>query len=322
MKKKSIVVIGGGTGTYTVLTGLKKYPVNLTAIVSMADDGGSTGILRDELGVLPPGDVRSCLVALSTSDTAMRELMNYRFESGKLKGHSFGNLFLSALEKVTKNFDKAIEKASEILRLQGNVIPVTLDKVRLFGYEREKLVIRHESGLYKAVVKDHTRFVLRPNARANPRAVEALYKASAIIIGPGNFYSSLVPNLLVSGIPEAIRKSKAKKIYVCNLMTNEGYTDDWTVTTFTKKIEQYLGAAVDYVIYNSARPGPTLLKKYALKGERPVKVDTNLSKAKFIGASLMSKKIPKISASNPLRARRTLIRHNPDRIAKLIMGVV
>ncbi len=183
-KRKKVVVIGGGTGTYTVLTGLKAYPLNLSAIVTMADDGGSTGILRDELGVLPPGDVRQCLVALSRSDRLMRELMNYRFSRGSLKGHNFGNILLSALEKVTGSFDAAVEKASDILRLAGRVFPATLDKVRLVTYLENGRILKGERTIHSANLKRVRDFKLFPRAKANPKAVEAILKADAVIMGP------------------------------------------------------------------------------------------------------------------------------------------
>lgn len=319
---KNIVVIGGGTGTYTVLTGLKKYPVNLTAIVTMADDGGSTGLLRDELGVLPPGDVRRCLVALSSSDLTMRELMNYRFENGSLKGHSFGNIFLSALEKVTGSFDEAIEKASEILRLKGRVVPVTLDKVRLFGYFQNGKVLRHEFEFHRANLRGLRKVVLQPRARLNPKAAQAISHADALLIGPGDFYSSLLPNLLVEGVSKAILKSKGKKIFICNLMTKKGHTDGWTVRTFTEHIETYLGGPVTYVIYNNRMPDAKLLGRYALEDELPVKVDKDLPKNKFIGADLINRKPPQISKSDPLAWKRTLIRHHPDRLARRILKII
>lgn len=319
MNKKKIVVIGGGTGTFTVLTGLKKYPLELSAIVSMADDGGSTGMLRDELGVLPPGDVRQCLVALSASDRLMRELMNYRFTAGSLKGHSFGNLLLSALEKTTGSFDKAVEKVSEILRIEGHVIPATLDKVRLVAYVNG-MNIKGQSAINRTSLVNLTRITLEPAARVNPKVREAIRTAHAIVIGPGDFYQSVVPNLLVHGIPDAIRQSRARIIFVCNLMTKAGHTDGWSVETFTKCIERYLGRPVDYVLYNSKHPDPKLIARYAREGEQPIHADRGLSRSKFIGADFVSKKFPKCLHADLLK--RNFIRHNPDRLAKFIMKIL
>ena len=247
---KNIVVIGGGTGTYTVLSGLKKYTPNLTAIVTMADDGGSSGELRDELGVLPPGDIRQCLVALSKSSKTMRQLLGYRFESGKLKGHSFGNIFLSALEKVTGSFSDALEEASQILNISGKIIPVTLQKTELCAKLKMGKIICGETNLQKtSFVNNLSELTLRPAVEINPEAVKAIKKASLIVIGPGNFYASLLPNLLVKGMKEAIRQSRAKKVFVCNLMTKKGHTDNFTVSDFVDVLETYLGKKSQLLVF-------------------------------------------------------------------------
>lgn len=187
-KAKKIVVIGGGTGTFTVLTGLKKYPVDLTAIVAMSDSGGSTGVLRDELGVLPPGDVARCLVALSRQDVLMRALMDYRFDNGKLKGHRFGNLLLSALEKTTGSFDKAVEKASDILRTNGRVIPSTLNNVHLMAEVGSRIVKGEEKIQMTKMNGSLKRLWLEPSGKANPKALMAIRAADAIVIGPGSLH--------------------------------------------------------------------------------------------------------------------------------------
>ncbi|MDP4007339.1 MAG: YvcK family protein [bacterium] len=315
-KQSHIVVIGGGTGTYTVLSGLKKHPVHLTAIVSMADDGGSTGVLRDELGVLPPGDVRQCLVALSTSDLLMRELMNYRFQSGRLKGHSFGNILLSALEKTTGSFDAAVEKASQILRLEGEVVPATLSKVRLFASMKKGKILRGQKNIHNAMLRGLQRIFLSPCAKANSKALSAIQKADIIVLGPGDFYSSLVPNLLVKGIALAIQKSKAKKIYVCNLMTKASHTDEWSVSDYTKKLEYYLGCSFDIIIYNSKKPENSLVRKYAREGEHWVRPPQKKEK-RFVGGDLINRKILPRQKSD--RIWRSLIRHHPDRLARAIL---
>lgn len=316
---KKIVVIGGGTGTFTVLSGLKKYPLDLSAIVTMADNGGSTGILRDELGVLPPGDVRQCLVALSHSDQLMRDLMNYRFSKGRLKGHSFGNILLSALEKVTGDFDQAVDKASEILRIQGKVIPATLNKVNLIAELEGKRIIG-ESAIRNSKLTDLKKIFLQPKAKANQNAIKAIQNADAIIVGPGDFYSSLVPNMLVSGIPEAIKKSKAKRIYICNLMTRQGHTSGFTVKRFTETIERYMSCKFDYVIFNKEIPRKNLLKKYSYEGGEIIEVDKNLPKDKFVGGNLINDRFPKLQKQDLIK--RTLIRHNPEKLAKIILKLI
>lgn len=316
-KKKNIVVIGGGTGTFTVLSGLKRYPFNLTAIVAMSDDGGSTGVLRDELGVLPPGDVRQCLVALSSSDQLMRTLMNYRFEKGGLEGHNFGNLLLSALEKITGSFDSAVQKASEILRIDGHVVPATLDKVTLVAHVGNR-TIRGQSIIHQTVLNGSLKSIsLAPKARANPEAVRAIAEADTIVIGPGDFYSSLVPNFLVRGIPEAIRKSRAKKIFICNLMARAEHTHDFSVANFTAAIEYYLGGKVDIVIYNNKLPSPTLIKRYAREGETLTNWDDLPKHMRTVGADLITRTFPKFQKSDAVK--RSFIRHNPTRLARIIV---
>lgn len=314
--RKRIVVIGGGTGTYTVLSGLKNYPVSLTAIVTMADDGGSTGQLRDELGVLPPGDVRQCLVALSRSDLLMRELMNYRFLRGSLKGHSFGNILLSALEKVTGSFDEAVERASDILRLGGKVIPATLVKTRLVASLAGNRVLHGEYVIDTGNLKKMLKLELRPKAKANPKAIRAILAADMVVMGPGDVFTSLVPNLLVQGLAAAVCKSRAKKVFVCNLMTKAGHTDGWHTEDFVYTIERYLGCGFDSVIYNKKAPLPSLVKKYAQKGEHVVMAQGKLPK-KYMGADLISKTFPTSQKGDAIK--RSFIRHNPDKLARLIV---
>ncbi|MBI3638505.1 YvcK family protein, partial [Candidatus Wolfebacteria bacterium] len=254
MKNKNIVTIGGGTGSFTLLSGLKKYPINLSAIVSMADDGGSTGVLRDELGVLPPGDVRQCLVALSESSETLRELFNYRFESGGLKGHNFGNLFLSALEKISGGFQKGVEESGKILNVKGEVIPVTESDVKLVMKLKNKEVLNGEDEIghnYEIQKIGIEKLFLTPKPKPNKKAVSAIKKADAIIIGPGKLYCSILPNLLVKEISGAIKKSKAQIIFVCNLFNKKGETDKFSMSDYVKEIEKYIGKnRIDYVIYN------------------------------------------------------------------------
>ncbi|MAF42723.1 MAG: hypothetical protein CMI54_00960 [Parcubacteria group bacterium] len=323
MKKiKKIVCIGGGTGTFTILSSLKKHPFHLSAIVTMADDGGSSGVLRDELGVLPPGDVRQCLIALSQEDLLLRNLFAYRFGFGPFLGHNFGNIFMAALEKLTGSFDKAVEKAGRVLDIKGEVIPVTLDKVRLAAILESGKEIKGEKNITKSrLLSKHKirKLFLNPNAIANPKAVKAIQKADVIIIGPGDLYSSIVPNLLVNGIPQAIKKSKATKIYNSNLMTKHGHTNRFKVRDFSNVIEQYLGEGVlDYVTFNTKKPSSTFLNRYAQEGEF-VEPELDLLKDKrFIGASLVSDKVNKQDPSDVL-LQRTLIRHDSNKLTELII---
>jgi uncharacterized cofD-like protein len=267
---ENIVTIGGGTGTFTVLTALKKYPVHLTAIVSMADDGGSTGLLRDQYGVLPAGDVRRALVALSESSDTMRNLFNYRFKGGGLQGHSFGNLFLMALEKVTGSFASALEEASHILNINGEVAPVTLDDVRLCARLANGTIIRGETNIdiprapHRSPIED---VWLEPDARMNPSLRRILKNADLIVIGPGDLYTSVIPNLLVPGVKEEIGRSKAKKVFICNLMTKQGETDGFSGEDFLNILGKYLGKNIlDFAIFNDKKPSERLLRRYRREG--------------------------------------------------------
>lgn len=266
---KKIVVIGGGTGVFTVLSGLKEDPAyDLAAIVSMADDGGSTGVLREEFGILPPGDVRRALVALSHSDNKMvSELFNFRFEEkSSLKGHSLGNLLLTALYRITGDWREALREAVEILNVHGEVIPVTLDKTRLHAQLEDGQIIEGETNI--DIPKHDPRLkieklYLSPSATANEDAIRIIKDADYVIIGPGDLYTSLLPNLLVSGIPEALRSTKAKVIYITNIMTKYGETNNFKASDFAKVIESYLGENVlDYIIVNVEKMSGKTLERY------------------------------------------------------------
>jgi len=311
---KNIVTIGGGTGSFVLLTGLKKYTKNLTAIVAMSDSGGSTGVLRDELGILPPGDIRRCLIALSQSPKILLDLFNYRFHNGHLAGHSFGNLFLAALSEITGDFEKAITKASEILKIEGRVIPVTLTKTTLYAQLENGRVIEGEQNIdipkHNPKLKIKNIF-LKPPAKSNPRALEAIRKADLIVIGPGDIYTSIIPNLLVNGTAKAIRNSRAKKIYVNNLMTKYGESNDFKVHNFIEEIEKYLGKnVIDYVIFNNKRPPKRLLAKY----EKEKKYFVEWDEEKLKNKHYLAVPANVISGKN-------LVRHDPDKLAKIILTV-
>jgi uncharacterized cofD-like protein len=325
-RKKKIVVVGGGTGSFTVLSGLKKYDnIELTAVVSMADDGGSTGILRDEQGVLPPGDIRQCLVALSEESGLMRELFNFRFSGGGLSGHNFGNLFISAIEKITGDFNKSLEMISDVLKVKGEVFPVTLDKVRLVAELKngKKLYGEGDISEYQMISRFGVkRIYLDKKAKANKKALIAIKDADLIVVGPGSLYSSLIPNFLVSDMKKAFSQSKAKKVFICNIMNKYGHTDDFIVLDFVKKMEKFIKKdAFDFVIYNTELPSKNLLKKYVDEGE-PVFFD-DLSKSsnrKFIGEKLLAEKRQKRLKGDILK--RNFIRHDSDKLAKVIMKIM
>lgn len=321
--RKKIVTIGGGTGRFALLQGLKKYPVELSAIVTMSDDGGSTGRLMDEFGVLPPGDLRQCLVALSGAPHVMRRLMNYRFDKGELKGHNFGNIFISTLEMVTGSLDKALDLAGSVLNIRGRVIPVTLDKVKLIAELKNGKVIAGEDAIgdYQLVSRfGIKKLFLKPNGKANPKALQAIKEADIIAVGPGDLYTSLIPNFLVPGIREAVRRSQAKKVYIVNLMNKNGHTDDFEVGDYIHAFEQVIGKKklFDTILYNTKRPTNALLRKYSDEGEPVVLGKKRVhDKYEFLGANLLAGHLVKKAKGDVLP--RALIRHDPQKLAAALM---
>lgn len=316
---KKVVVIGGGTGNFVVLQGLKQFNVDLTAIVSMADSGGSTGILRDELGVLPPGDVRQCLVALSNSSELMRSLMNYRFENGNLGGHSFGNLLLSALEKVTGSFEKAVEEVSKILVIKGKVIPVTTNQVHLKMILNNNEILEGEGDIYlsREIDNGYKSIFLEPYPKVNPAVLEEIRNADLLILGPGGIYTSIIPNLLVEGVSEAFCASKAKKIFIVNLMNRIGQTTGFTSKDNFNEIVRFLGDDVfDYVLVNGKRPPELLLDAYAKEGEL---IENDFKDKRVICADLLG---PLDERKKSDLIKRNLIRHDSNKLAKELMKIV
>ncbi|MDP1609055.1 MAG: YvcK family protein [Chlamydiales bacterium] len=316
---KKVVVVGGGTGNFTVLRGLKYYPLELTAVVSMADDGGSTGILRDELGVLPPGDVRQCLVALSNSSRLMRSLMNYRFENGGLGGHSFGNLLLSALEKVTGSFERAVEEAGKILYIKGKVIPVTTHQVRLKMILNNRKVLEGEKEIYlsQEIDQGYKSIYLEPFAKVNSRVIEELKAADLVVIGPGGFYTSLIPNLLVDGMAQAIRTCPAKKVFVVNLMNRKGQTTKFKTSHYLQELTRFLGEDVfDYILINCQKPPEDLIDVYAAEGDL---VENDLDDPRVVFANLLGKVAEQ---SNKDVMKRNLIRHDSKKLAQELVKIV
>lgn len=321
---KKVVTIGGGTGSFMLLSGLRQYPIELSAIVSMADDGGSTGILRDELGVLPPGDVRQCLVALSNTPERMRELMNYRFTNGGLEGHSFGNILLSALEKITGNFGEGVKEAAEILNVRGEVIPVTLSNTRLFmELKNGKLLSgEHEINVNTQFERVGVKKVfLKPVPKANPLAVKRILEADLIVIGPGSHYCAIIPNLLVPGIAEALKKTKAKIVYNCNLVSKKGQTDHFSLEDYVDVLHDMIGSeCVDYVTYNTGRPSKRLLEKYAKEGTIvPFEKKKKAYPYRIIQTDLLSKEVPRRRKEDKIASTRSFIRHDAERLAKVLV---
>ena len=326
---KKIVTIGGGTGSFMLLSGLKKYPVEIGAVVAMADNGGSAGVLRDELGVLPPGDVRQCLVALSDASDDMRALMNYRFAEGGLRGHSFGNLFLSALEKTHKNFLEGIDTAMEILKVKGRVIPVTGQKAELRMELSDGTFIEGEDNIDHAKFQKtgFKRLLFSSHVKPNPVAVESIKKADVIIIGPGDIYASVLANLIIPEVARAIRESSAPLIYNVNLTNKKGQTEGFDVDDYVDAIEGVIGRGrINFVMYNTKRPASRLLKKYEEQEGKNFLVAFNADKNpkrayRLVRGDFLKEGEAKRAKGDALAGSRSFIRHDSEKLAKAIMLV-
>jgi uncharacterized cofD-like protein len=323
---KNITVIGGGTGTFVVLSGLKNYDYNLSAVVTSMDSGGSTGKLRDQYGVLPPGDVRQCLVALSEASELWRKLFLYRFETGDFKGHNFGNIFLTALEQVTApHYQEVIDTASYILQTKGKVIPVTFDRVHLCAEYEDGETLMTEDLIDSAFHKESRikRAFLKPEASSNPNAVEAIVSSDYIIMGPGDLYTSIIPNLLVGGIKEAFALSKAKIIFNANLMTKRGQTPKYSATDHIRDLEHYLGKSIDVVILNNKQISKDVAEYYKEYGEQEVVDDMNdftEHDVEVLRSDLVADQTFTTSMSDVIV--RSLQRHDPEKLAKVLTSVI
>ncbi len=322
-----IAVIGGGTGSFTMLSALKKHTSQIAAIVSMADDGGSTGVLRDELGALPPGDVRQCLVALSDSPK-VRELFEYRFDTGTFSGHSFGNVLLTALEKTSGDFSQAVETASEILRIRGTVIPATLDDVRLkMEWEDKSLVLHGERVIDEGHFTHDPReaqLSLIPTALPNPRAIAAIEQADIVVVAPGDLYTSLGPLLVINGIGEALARTNAKVFYIANLVSKQGQTDGFTVSDHASEIERFAGVEfLDYVLYNQEAPSEEIAKRYEEEGGHVTLADADVllrQHYEAVGGNFLGQ-LARSNDADTLIGKRSLIRHEATAVAKLIFDL-
>ena len=323
--KTNITVIGGGTGSFMVLSGLKHYPVNLNAVVTVSDDGGSTGRLRDEFGFLPVGDLRQCIAALSDDDqdSYLTKLLLYRFEKGGgLKGHNLGNLILTALSDMYGSEVKALEVVNKIFHLKGQVLPVSLKPVRLGAkYSSGKTIVsEHLIEEYKPKEGEYiTSLFTKPQARINPKAKKAIEASDFIIVGPGDLYGSTVANLVIKGVPETIKKSKAKIIMIMNLMTLRSQTHQMTATDHVRVLESYLGKPVDYVLVNNQPIPDAVLQAYAKQEEFPVEDDLGSDK-RVIRKPLLADKVFGKPKSDKLK--RSFLRHDPEKVAWEVMEII
>lgn len=304
-----IVAIGGGTGLSTLLRGMKEYSDNLTAIVTVADDGGSSGRLREELGVLPPGDIRNCLTALASEEQLLTELFQFRFpgESG-LGGHSFGNLFLAAMTGIAGDLMNAIQYSSRVLAVRGRVLPATMTQMTLFARFADGNTVRGESNISAARRPIIDMWCEPERPAALPEAVRAIEEADAIVLGPGSLYTSIVPHLLIPGLREALNRSRAPILYVCNVMTQPGETDDFKASDHVKVLRKFGGeGAVQHVLVNEALP-LRLLEKYRAEGQFPVELDWD---------ALVEMNVTPVRGA--FIDERESVRHNPSLLAAAIM---
>ncbi len=329
-KAARVAVIGGGTGTYTVLKGLKKYPVHISAIVSMTDSGGSNRVLRDEFGILPTSDIRQCIVALASEDAngIIRELFTYRYSQGTgISGMTFGNLFMAALSDIYGSQKKAIKATCRLLGVGGEVIPVTFDNTHLVAHYENGEKILGEHLIDEPVKKNGNQKIVKievfPPAKANPEAINAIRKADCIIIGPGDLYTSIICNFVVGGVAKSIRSSAAKKIFIVNLMNKFGQTMGFRSSDYLNEINKYLGGeVVDVCLVNRNKTFPKeVLKKYKKAHSEYVVNDLKSnSKLKVVLKDLVSKNIYRSQKGDKLR--RSLIRHDSDKLAKEIVKLI
>jgi uncharacterized cofD-like protein len=317
VKGPKIVVIGGGTGLSTMLRGLKHYTSNITAVVTVADDGGGSGDLREDLGILPPGDIRNCILALADTEPLMEELLQYRFTGGRLENQSFGNLFLAAMDGISSNFEEAVQKMSSVLAVTGKVLPVTLDNVILKVKLKNGVEVAGESKIADAVFENNSpidEVFLEPgNAKALSEAVQAIKDADAIILGPGSLYTSIIPNLLVEDIARAVQRTKAIRIYVSNVMTQPGETDDFGVEDHMKALLKHGGSdIIDYVIVNIGKISKQLEEKYLGEHSKLVTVNEEAVKAMNI----------KTIEGDFIKTNKGLVRHDPEKLAAILIETI
>ena len=306
-----VVTIGGGTGLSTMLRGLKEHTSNITAIVTVADDGGSSGRIRHNLGILPPGDVRNTLIALADTEPLMETLFQYRFSWGEgLQGHSFGNLFIAAMTDITGDFEEGIRAFSKVLAVRGKVLPSTLDAVRLGAVYTDGSRVLGESCIPEQGKKIEKVFLDPMDAKALPEAIEAILHADVVVLGPGSLYTSIIPNLLIPGFAEAIATTPALCVYVCNVMTQPGETDGYTASDHVQALLEHLGepSLLDYVIVNKAGVSSAQAKKYAQQGAHPVRADISVIERMGI----------KVHAADVLD-QRNLVRHASLKLAEEII---
>ncbi len=312
--KIKVVAIGGGTGLSVLLRGLKKYPLEITAIVTVADDGGSSGKIRSDMNIPSPGDIRNVIAALSDVEPYLEKMFQYRFDSGEVKGHPVGNLMIAAMTDIHGDFSTAVKVMSRILNVRGTVLPTTNDIATLNAVLSDGEIIRGESSITKAGgVIDHV-YITPSRVKPNEDVLKAIEEADYIIMGPGSLYTSIIPNLVISNVSEKIRESNAKKIYVCNVMTQHGETDNYSVCDHILAINKHVEENIfDLVIANSREFDDSILSKYHKEKQEPVKIDHE--KIEELGIKLIKNNDVGIVDNNT-------IRHNADKVSELIYDYI
>jgi len=315
-RQPRVTVIGGGTGLSTMLRGLKRYTTRITAIVTVADDGGGSGVLREELGMLPPGDVRNCICALANTEPTMEQLMNYRFSEGRLAGQSLGNLMLAALNDMSGSFEEAVRRMSDVLAITGRVLPVTNENVQLVAEFDDGSTVVGESKIYgvkHGTSKRIDRVRLVPESPAAvPEAIEAIHQADLLVIGPGSLYTSIMPNLITRDVAKAVAESPALKVYVLNVMTQDGETEGYTASDHVRALFDHSGERLFHLCLANSMPIPeVLVEKYAAEGAEPVRLDHEALTE--LGVEVFHAPVAAI--------RRDLVRHDPDALARELMWI-
>lgn len=314
---KKITVLGGGTGTFVVLSGLKQFDVDLGAVVTMTDSGGSTGKLRVQLGVLPPGDLRQCFVALSEAPDLWRKLFLYRFENGDFEGHNFGNIFMSALEKVSPSYDEVLSTVKFVLKSKGDVYPVTHETTHLcVEYENGKML--KGEGYIDENLMEHSRIkraFLEPEVHAHTTAINRILNSDVVVIGPGDLYTSIIPVLLPRGMQQAIQDTKAKLVYVVNLMTKSGQTVDYSASDHVADLERYTGRKMDFIVVHNGPIEDQILNWYENHHEHPVKDDFDTD-PRVIRALVADNTT--IEKSKGDKLSRSILRHDSNKLAAVI----
>jgi uncharacterized cofD-like protein len=305
-----IAALGGGTGLSSLLRGLKRRALDITAIVTVADDGGSSGRLRRELGVLPPGDIRNCLVALAEDESLMGRLFQHRFAGGDLSGHSFGNLFLAALTEVTGNFDLAIQECSRVLKIRGSVLPSTLAQISLWAERADGGTVCGESAITSGAGPCR-RVWLEPQPAAHPPALEAIANADLVLLGPGSLFTSVLPHLAVPELVDAIESARGVRAYVCNVMTQPGETDGFDAVDHLEKVLAASRGSVDLILVHEGTLDPVAAAAYAAQGQVPVRADRERLRA--LGVRVVAR---------DLAEEGRMVRHSPEALAQALTELV